>query len=102
MENVPPGTVCDDRNWSNVRINMWMSFKLADNEKRYSMPEKEMLAVVRALQECRWLILHSPHPIKVYTDHKGVVESVNNHTEVHGKLSRWMEILLKYDLEFVY
>lgn len=28
---------------------MWMSFRLADNEKRFPMLEEEMMAVVRAL-----------------------------------------------------
>lgn len=47
------------------------------------MPEKEMLAVARGLRECTWLVDHSPHPIKVYTDHKGTVLSMANASKTH-------------------
>lgn len=39
---------------------------------------KEMLAVVRGLEEYAWLVNYSPHPIKVYTDHKGIINLMAN------------------------
>ena len=102
MENTPAGTDVTDANFDKVRVIMWMSFRLSDTEKRYSMPHKEMLAIVRAIKECEWLISCSEHALKVYTDHKGVVDSMANLSEVHGKVSRWIDILGEHNLEFIH
>ncbi|KAF5012459.1 hypothetical protein FDECE_1511 [Fusarium decemcellulare] len=102
LEGHQAGDSVTDRNFGDSRIIMWISGRLNDAERRYTMPEKEMLAVVRGLKETEWLTSGSPHPIKVYTDHKGIVDSMANHQHMHGKVSRWIDILGEFDVEFIH
>lgn len=87
MGDAKPGTEVYDSNFDQVRILMWISGRFSDSERRYTMPEKEMLAVVRGLEECAWLVNYSPHSIKVYTDHKGIIDLMANRGCVHSKVS---------------
>jgi hypothetical protein len=100
LDGVPAGEDIDEKNFKNARIIMWISGRFNDAERRYTMPEKEMLAVVRGLNESDWMINHSSHPVKVYTDHKGITDSMANRGHLHGKVSRWIEILGEYDIEY--
>ena len=54
------------------RINQFMPYRLSDAESRYLNTERECLAVVRCLAEIRWLVMGSPHPVLVYTDHSAL------------------------------
>ncbi|KAH7187456.1 hypothetical protein BKA60DRAFT_587582 [Fusarium oxysporum] len=49
------------------------------------MPERDMLAVVRGSKESHWMIKHASHPVKAYTDHKGMTNSMANRGHLHGK-----------------
>ncbi|SCO54487.1 uncharacterized protein FFNC_15537 [Fusarium fujikuroi] len=71
-----------------------------DAECRYTILEKEMLAVVRGFNESDCMINHSSHPVKVYTDHKGITDSMANREHLQGKISRWIEILAKHGIEY--
>lgn len=46
-----------------------------------------MLAVVRCLKECDWLIATSPHPILAYTDHKGIIDSMASCEAIYRKVA---------------
>ena len=54
------GTISDkevkEEDTPNIRIIIFISFQLNNYETRYSNPEKECLAVVKALAETKWLI----------------------------------------------
>jgi len=65
----PPGTEATDKVKKDIRIIMFMSFKLSDVETRYTTTEREALTVVRYIAEVCWLIIRNPFPLKVYTDH---------------------------------
>lgn len=77
---------------------MFLSFKLEDVEKRYTTTEKEALAVIRCLAEIRRLVMRSPFPIKIYTDHMAL-ESILRIGDAHGKITRWMDRLSEYDYQ---
>ncbi len=96
----PAGTEYADKLFDDVEINMFISFAFTGGECRYTVPEKETLAVIKTLAECRWLIMDSPHPVKVYTDHLALVQSMAAKGEIHGKVSRWLEKLTEYTVEF--
>ncbi|KHN95785.1 Ribonuclease H-like protein [Metarhizium album ARSEF 1941] len=102
LEDTEPGTPVTDANFSKTRIIMWMSHKLTDSEKRYTMPEKEMFAIVVGLKETQWLVGGSPFALKVYTDHKGIIDSMANLGEVHGKVARWIDILQESNVEYIH
>lgn len=99
LEDSTPGESITDSNFARVRIIMWLSGKLNDAEKRYSMPEKEILAVVRALKETSWLTAYSQHPIKIYIDHKGIIDLMANLQQVHGRVSQWLTTLDEPDTD---
>lgn len=59
-------------------------------------PQHAEETIIRALKECDWLISSSPHKVLVYTDHKGIVDSMANRNQVHGKVAQWADILFEY------
>ena len=63
--NHAPGTVISARTRRDKRIVMFIFKIFTSPETRYSTTEREALAVVRCLEEVRWLILGSPYPTKV-------------------------------------
>ena len=85
------------------RIIMFISFKLADAETRYSNSEREALAVVRCLAEVRWMVIASEYPIFVYTDHEALrvlLTGIDN--DAHGRIARWQERLGEYNLRLLH
>jgi len=85
------------------RIVMFISFKLADTETRYSNSEREALAVVRCLAEIRWMVIASEVPILVYTDHEALrvlLTGVDN--DAHGRIAKWQEQLGEYNLKLLH
>lgn len=89
LVGVPHGAIAHRRHRTKERIIMFVSKVLSPAETRYHTTEREALAVVRCLEEVRWLVLGSPFPIKVYTDHQGLV-SVLKGDDAKGKLVRWL------------
>ena len=77
----PVGTEAQPRYRSKERIIMFMSFRLSDAETRYGNTDREALAVVRGLAEVRWLVIGSPHPVKLYTDHQALELILKKGTE---------------------
>jgi len=99
LKEAPPGTSATGTIKDQIAINMFMSFKLSDVETRYTTTEREALAVVRCLAEVRWLVVGSPSPTKVYTDHTALLSTLTNGPDSHGKVSRWLDRLSEYDIE---
>ena len=79
-----PGTIANAANWSNMRVMMVISKRLADAETRYATTEQEALAVVRCLAEVRWLALGAQFPTKVYTDHSALITLLKR-DDAHGR-----------------
>ena len=98
IQDSKPGTTISPKHRKNERIIMFMSFRLNDAETRYDTTEREALAVVRCLAEVRWLVIGSPHPTRVYTDHQALQTVMNGAREGHGRLSRWQDRLSEYDI----
>lgn len=74
---------CGDRaytpkDFDDIRILLFFSFRLQDAETRYSMPEKEMFAIVKTLREVHWLVEAFPFPTHVYTDHLSIIQAMCN------------------------
>ncbi|KAH0607822.1 uncharacterized protein H6S33_002856 [Morchella sextelata] len=98
LDGLPLSTVAGPKFRENERIILFISKAFAPAETRYHTTEREALAVVRALSEVRWLVLGSPHPIKVYTDHQALL-SVLKGDEAKGRIARWQMQLAEYDME---
>jgi hypothetical protein len=103
LHDVPPGTEAGPEHRAAERIIMFMSFRLADAESRYSNSEREALAVIRNLAEVRWLVTASPHATMVYTDHealKTLLVGVDN--DAHGRIANWQDRLGEYNVQLLH
>jgi RNase H-like domain found in reverse transcriptase/Integrase zinc binding domain len=99
LHGEPAGTEAQPRYRSKERIIMFMSFRLSDPETRYGTTDREALAVVRALAEVRWLVIGSPYPVKLYTDHQALDSILRKGTEASMRITRWQDRLNEYDFE---
>ncbi|SCV61341.1 uncharacterized protein FFFS_15910 [Fusarium fujikuroi] len=61
LDSIPAGEDIDEKNFKRKNYHVDLG-RFSDAEHRYTMPEKEMLAVVRRLSESDWMINHSSHP----------------------------------------
>ena len=50
----------------------YISKSLSDAERNYDIYDKELLAIIRALEVWRHYLKESPHMIEIYTDHKNL------------------------------
>jgi transposase InsO family protein len=85
------------------RMIMFISFKLEDAETRYSNSEREALAVIRCMAEVRWMVISSPYPILVYTDHEALrVLLTGMDNDAHGRIAKWQERLGEYNFRLIH
>ena len=85
------------------RIIMFISFRLAEVESRYSNSEREALAVIGCLAEVRWMIIASPYPVFVYTDHEALKTLLTGpDNDAHGRIAKWQERLGEYDIRLLH
>ena len=87
-EDIKAGTTYESKLFGRIQIVRFLSYKMSDAETRYTIPEKEMLAVVKALGDTKWFTSSSSYPIKIYTDHRSIIETIVNLGEVYSKVSR--------------
>ena len=80
------------------KIVMFMSYLLTAAQSNYQTTERESLAVVKCLGECRWLVKGNNFPIMLYTDHQALLKCLKSE-ESTGRLARWQLALSEYDLD---
>jgi hypothetical protein len=59
----PLGTLLTSKLVDSMRIIQFISKKFLDTETRYHTTEREALAIVRCLEETRWLVNENRHPV---------------------------------------
>jgi ribonuclease HI len=74
------------------------SRKLSDTQKRYSVTEKELLAIVEGLKEFKGMLWGQI--IVVYTDHKNLMQQALGLTS--NRVYRWRLIIEEYGPEIIY
>ena len=85
------------------RIIHFISFRLESAETRYTNPEREALAVMKGLAEVKWLIVASPYPTIVYTDHQALkILLTGPANDSHGRIANWQQRLSEYDIVLVH
>lgn len=77
----------------------YTSRTLHGSEIRYTVTEKEMLAVIHALKQWRSIVLG--YSVVIVTDHKAITFLLNSPLR-NARLSRWVLFLQEFDLEVVY
>ncbi len=80
--------------------------KLNKAERNYAVYDKEMLAVVYALNNWHYLLESSKYPVKVMTDHQPLshfaTAPVKPNLRSHGRWQRWLEQLGMFKLDWNY
>ena len=59
----------EDGKWHPVAF---LSKSLSDTERNYEIHDKEMLAIIRALEEWRHFLEGAEHSFEIWTDHKNL------------------------------
>lgn len=80
----------------------YYSKKMNTAEVNYCVHDKELLAVVMAVDHWRCYLHGSPFPVTIRTDHKGL-QWLNSKAELTGREARWVERLsdIEYELKYI-
>lgn len=78
----------------------FISRTLKKNEEHYATNEREMLAIVWALESFK-KFLYGTAKVKIFTDHQPLTFAVSNKNS-NWKLKRWKDKLEEYDYELIY
>jgi len=96
-----PGTILSSPKLvDKVRLVQCISKKFLDAETRYHTTEREALAIVRCLEEVRWVVNENLHKIIVYTDHE-CLRTARKNTD-KGRIVGWQLRLSEYDRHIVH
>jgi hypothetical protein len=79
----------------------YLSKTFSPAERNYPIYDRELLALVRALQEWRIYLEGAPHRITVYTDHKNL-QYFRTAQKLHPRLSRYSLLLSQFDLHLIH
>ena len=80
------------------RVIQFISQRFADTETRYLDIEKECLAILRALEEVRFIVVASKFPVVVYTDF-GALVSILRNDDTRGRIAGWQAKMAEYDID---
>lgn len=78
------------------KVVQFISQSFSDTETRYMSVERSYLAVLRALEEVRYLILQSPFPTIVYTP---IASLIRKPKEFKGRMACWQVRMGEFDLD---
>jgi len=84
---------CEDRKWKPVAF---LSKSLNETERNYKIHDKEMLAVVRRLENWRYLLKGAKYKFEVWTDHKNL-EYFMKAQKLDWRQAHWALYLSRFD-----
>ena len=82
-----------DEKWHPVAF---LSKSLSPVERNYEIHDKEMLAIVRALEEWRHFVEGAEHQFEIWTDHKNL-EYFMTSKKLNRRQARWSLLLARFD-----
>jgi hypothetical protein len=74
----------------------FLSKSLNDAERNYQIYDKELLSVIRALQEWRHLLEGATHPVDVYNDHRNLTYFMTAQN-LNRRQARWSLFLSRFN-----
>ena len=83
----------EDEKWHLVA---YLSKSLSDTERNYEIHDKEMLAIIRALEEWRHFLEGAPDKFEIWTDHKNL-EYFMSAKKLNRRQARWSLTLARFD-----
>ena len=84
---------CEDKLW---RLVAFLSKSLNETERNYEIYDKEMLVIIRRLENWRYLLEGACFKFKIWTDHKNL-EYFMKVQELNCKQARQVLYLLRFD-----
>jgi len=82
-----------DRKWRPV---VFYSKSLSSVEQNHEIHDKEMLAIIRALEEWRYFLEEATHLVEIWTDYKNL-EYFMTAKKLNRRQARWSLHLAKFD-----
>jgi hypothetical protein len=83
----------EDGKWHPVAF---LSKSLSETEQNYEIHDKEMLAIMRALDEWRHFLEGLPHKVEIWTDHKNL-EYFMSAKKLNRRQARWSLTMAQFD-----
>ena len=83
----------EDNKWHPVAF---LSKSLSPVERNYKIHDKEMLAIIRALEEWRHFLEGAEHQFKIWTDHKNL-EYFMTAKKLNRRQARWSLLLARFN-----
>jgi len=77
------------------------SKSLSPVERNYEIHDKEMLAIIRALEEWRHFLEGARHPVEIWTDHKNL-EYFMTAKKLNCRQARWSLYLARFDFKLTH
>jgi len=77
------------------------SKSLSPVEQNYEIHDKEMLAIIRALEEWRHFLEGARHPVEIWTDHKNL-EYFMTAKKLNCRQARWSLYLARFDFKLTH
>jgi hypothetical protein len=74
----------------------YLSKSLSETERNYEIHDKEMLAIIRALEEWRHFLEGAPDKFEIWTDHKNL-EYFMSAKKLNRRQARWSLTLARFD-----
>ena len=75
---------------------MFLSKSLSPVEQNYEIHDKEVLAIVRALEEWRYFVEGAEHRCEIWTDHKNLKYFMTT-KKLNHRQARWSLLLARFD-----
>ena len=83
----------EDDKWHPVA---YFSKSLSETERNYEIHDKEMLAIIRTLEEWRHFLEGAPHKFEIWTDHKNL-EYFMSAKKLNRRQACWSLTLARFD-----
>jgi hypothetical protein len=95
------GVLSQDQPDGSRRPVAYMSRKLSSAERRYATHEKELLAIVKAVEHWRCYLEGNGHPILLLSDHRSL-QHLNTQPNLTDRQARWVEKLSDFEFRIEY
>lgn len=79
----------------------YLSQSMIPAERNYDIHDKELLAIIRALEEWRHYLEGAPHQIDIHTDHKNLAY-FRDARQLNCRQARWALYLSRFDFAIIH
>jgi len=95
------GVLSQDQPDGSRRPVAFMSNKMNPAERLYPVHDKELLAIVKAVEHWRCYLEGNPHPVLLLSDHRSL-QYINSQPMLNDRQARWVEKLSDFDFAVSY